>query len=301
MIRPRPVRPFLRSFFRPLIPTFCLVGVTAIVPAADPPLLSGAVSVDGGMTFDERSRDGGGSFDGDWQLAEARLFLRPHEAVRLGLGLGANREAYHPRDLTSDLPDEVRHAWVRVPLVLMVHQHWGMTVQGSFGTGYSDDASASDGQQWQVQGGPLYVHDDDLIIALLVNVSSRIDDTPSVFPFPSLYWHFHPDWRLTVVDEVDNLSHVRWQVREDFDLGLRVDVRLRDAAIGSNQALSDDHVAVALQATWMPRGRGNIEVTPMVGAMVVRRVAVRDDDADEQWSLTTRPAPLLGLNLRASF
>lgn len=291
----------LRSVLRRVVPALCVVGCALPLSAADPPLISGAVTVEGGLTLDERPRDSGGSFDGDWQLAEARLFLRPHAALRVGLGVGASREAYHTSDLEHDLPDDVRHAWVRVPLALMVHQHWGMTIQGSFGTGYGDDASASDGRQWQVQGGPLYVRDDDLIIALLVNVSSRIDDSPSVFPFPSLYWRFHPDWRLTVVDDIDNLSHVRWQVREDLDLGLRVDVRLRDAAITGNQALSDDHVAVALQATWMPGGRGGFEVTPMVGAMVVRRVAVRDDDAHEQWSLTTKPAPLVGLNLRASF
>ena len=152
-----------------------------------------------------------------------------------------------------------------------------------------------------MQGGPLYVRDDDLIIALLVNVSSRIDNSPSIFPFPSLYWRFHPDWRLVVVDDIDNLSHLRWQVREDLDLGLRVDVRLRDATIGNDQALTDDHVAVGLQATWMPSGRGGIEVTPVIGTMVMRRLAVRDDDGNEPWSLITKPAPLIGLNLRASF
>ncbi len=278
---------------------FCLTAHE--VTAADPPLVTSVVTVDGGFTFDERPRDGSGSFNGDWQLAEARLFLRPHEALRLGLGVGASREAYHSDDLAHDLPDDVRHAWVRVPLAVMVHQHWGMTIQGSFGTGYGDGGSASDGRQWQVQGGPLYVRDDDLIIALLVNVSSRIDDSPSIFPFPSLYWRFHPDWRLVVVDDIDNLSHLRWQVREDLDLGLRVDVRLRDAAIGNDQALTDDHVAVGLQATWMPSGRGGIEVTPVIGTMVMRRLAVRDDDGNETWSLITKPAPLIGLNLRASF
>ncbi len=294
-----------RSSWRPgAWPAQCLAGsvlALASLHSADPPLLSSAVVVDGGFTVDERPRAGGGSFDGDWQLAEARVFLRPHEAVRLGLGVGASREAYHRDELEHDLPDDVHHAWVRVPVALMVHQHWGMTVQGSFGTGYGGAASASDGRQWQVQGGPLYVRDGDLIIALLVNVSSRIDDEPSFFAFPSLYWRFHPDWRLTVVDEVDNLSHVRWQVRDDLDLGLRVDVRLRDAAISTSQALSDDHVAIALQATWMPGGRGGIEITPVIGTMVMRRLAVRDDDGNEQWSLITRPAPLVGLNLRASF
>jgi hypothetical protein len=297
----RPMCEVSRSLVHCFSTAFCLVGSIAAMSAADPPLVSSAVSVDGGVTLDERPRDGGGSFDGDWQLAEARLFLRPHVAVRLGIGIAASRTAYHSDDLEHELPDDVREAWVRVPLAMMFHPHWGMTIQGSFGTGTDGTASASDGQQWQVQGGPIYVRDSDLIIALLVNVSSRIDDSPTIFPFPSLYWHFLSDWRLTVVDDVDNLSHLRWQVREDLDLGLRVDVRLREVAIASDQALSDDHIAVALQATWMPSGRGGIEVTPVVGAQVVRRLAVRDNDGHEQWSLITRPAPLVGLNLRASF
>jgi hypothetical protein len=265
--------------------------------AGDPPPVRGIVALDGGYVHDECARDGG-SFDDDWQLAEARVFWRPHVALRLGLGVGASREAYHSDDL--DLPEDVRHAWIRVPVALMVHPHWGFTIQGSFGTGYGDDASASDGRQWQVQGGPLYYGSDDLIVALLVNVSSRIDDKPTIFPFPSLYWCFHPAWRLTVVDDVDNLSTLRWTMRDDVDLGLRVDVRLREAAIGNNLAFSDDHVAVALQATWMPAGRGVFELTPFIGAQVVRRLAVRDD-GDERWSLITRPAPLVGLNLRAGF
>lgn len=278
-----------------------LMTTSGAIRAAEPPLVSSTVSVDGGISLDERPRDGGGSFDGDWQLAEARVFLRPHVALRLGLGIGASRDAYHPDDLDRELPDEVRQAWVRLPVALMFHEHWGVTVQGSFGTGTDGEASASAGRQWQVQGGPLYVRDDDLIVALLVNVSSSIDDDPTFFPFPSLYWRFHPEWRLTVVDDIDNLSHVRWQVREDLDLGLRVDVRLREAAIVGDRVFSDDHVAVALQATWMPRGRGGLEVTPVVGAQVVRRLAVRDDQGHEQWSFITRPAPLVGLNLRAAF
>jgi len=276
-------------------------GVNLGAIAAEPPLVSSAVSLDGGLIFNERPRDGGGSIDSDWQLAEARVFLRPHRAVRLGFGLGASRTAYQATDSEPELPDDVRHAWVRLPVAVMLHEQWGVTVQGSFGSGYGSGAFANDGRQWQVQGGPIYRRDDDLIIAILVNVSSRIDDSPTVFPFPSLYWRFHSDWRLTVVDDIDNLSSVRWQVREDLDLGLRVDVRLRDAAIGNDRAFSDDHVAAAMQITWMSGGRGGMEITPYLGAQLVRRVAVRNRDGEEQWSLITRPAPLGGVNLRASF
>jgi hypothetical protein len=272
-----------------------------IASGAETPSVNATVVLDGGYIPEERPRDGSGSFVYDWQLAEARLFWRPHRAVRLGLGLGASRAAYDGSDLAVDLPDEVRHAWVRIPVAAMFHQNWGISVQGSFGTGHGEDASASDGRQWQVQAGPFYRRDEDLIIALLVNVSSRIDDSPSIFAFPSLYWRFHPDWRMTVVDDIDNLSTIRWAVREEVDLGLRVDVRLRDAALTSDQAFSDDHLAVALQATWMPLGRERLEITPLVGAMLARRLAARDDDGDEQWSMITRPAPLVGLNLRANF
>jgi hypothetical protein len=266
--------------------------------AAEPPLVRSAVALDGGRVHDEQARTGG-SLDSDWQLAEARVFLRPHVALRLGLGVGVGRDAYHSDDL--DLPAEIRHAWVRVPFALMLHPRWGFTVQGSLGTGYARDASASDGRQWQVQGGPLYHGGDDLVIALLVNISSRIDDDPTVFPFPSLYWRFHPAWRLTIVDEVDNLSHLRWAVGEEIDLGLRVDVRLREAALTRDTAFSDDHVAGALQVTWMPLGRDRWEITPFLGAQLVRRLAERDDDGAERWSLLTNPALMIGLHVRAGF
>jgi hypothetical protein len=46
----------------------------------------------------------------DWQLAEARVFLRTHRAVRLGFGLGVSRMAYQAIDIESELPDDVQHA-----------------------------------------------------------------------------------------------------------------------------------------------------------------------------------------------
>ncbi len=280
------------------------MGCPAAAPSAEhPPRLRIVTAVDGGSSFAERPRDGDGSLAGDWSLFEGRVFYRPHPALRLGLGVGASRDGYRSDDLDRDppLPAEVHQAWVRLPVALMLHPHWGLTVQGSLGTGTDGEASARQGRQWQVQGGPLYYRDDDLIIALLVNVSSRIGERPTIFPFPSLFWHFHDAWRLTVVDDIDNLSHLRYAVSEHLDLGVRLDVRFREAALGGDRVLSDDHVAAALQATWMPEGRGRWEITPFVGAQLVRRLAVRDDAGEERWSLITRPAPLAGLNLRAEF
>lgn len=274
---------------------------TAAAVAADPPLLRTHMSVEGGIVRHERARDQDGSLASDWQMAEARLFLRPHPALRLGIGLGLSRDGYDPEGWAEPLPSEVHHAWLRVPVALMVHPHWGMTIQGSVGSGTDGEASTHSGRQWQIQGGPLYRRDDDLIIALLVNVSSRIGEEPTIFPFPSLYWRFHPDWRLTVVDDVDQLSHLRWQVRADLDLGLRMDVRLREAALEGDEVLVDDHVTVALQATWMPFGRDVCEVTPLIGTQLIRRLAIRSDEGEERWSLITRPAPLVGLHVRASF
>jgi hypothetical protein len=152
-----------------------------------------------------------------------------------------------------------------------------------------------------VQAGPVWVRDEDLIVALLVNVASRDGLPPSVFPFPSLYWRFHEDWRLTVVDEVDNLSRLAWRVRDRLDLGLRVDVRLREYSLAAAEVLEDDHVGIALDASWRPFASDALALTPFIGAMVWRRLELRDGDGDVVDRSTGRPSALAGLCLRAEF
>jgi hypothetical protein len=300
---PDPRRMRIDPIVMPAVGVILSLFIGAVDLQAEDSPWSGTATGTTGWVFPSAIRDHAGHIGSDELLAETRLFWRPHRAVRVGLGLAASRDGFD-RDGTDpalDLPDHVQHGWMRVPVAVMFSPHWGISLQGSLGTGTDGEASMQAGRQYQIQAGPLFIRDDNLIVSVLVNVSSRIDEDPSVFPVVSLYWRIAPEWRLTVIDEVDNVSRLTWAMREELDLGLRVDVRLREAALAGDQVLVDDRVSVAFEAAWHPLGRERLDVIPFIGTMLARRLAMRDAQGDERWSIITRPALMLGLDLRASF
>ncbi len=276
--------------------------VMPFIAGEEPALVTSAIVVSTEHAWPTEFRSDQGHLSIDSLLAEGRVFWRPHAAVRIGLGIGASRDDYASDgvDPVADLPDHVQHLWLRMPISVMGSMHWGLSLQGSVGIGTDGHEDGRLERQYQFQGGPVYVRDPDLIICLLLNVSSQIDRSPSVFPFPSIYWRFCEDFRLTVIDEVDNVSRLTWRVRNDIDVGLRLDVRFREAALKGNAALSDDHVALACEGSWRPFCQDWLVVTPFVGAVLARRLTLRVD-GDERWSATTRPAPLIGLSIRTDF
>lgn len=281
---------------------FLFGSVVPFIAGAEPSPVTSAVvaSVDHAWPADFRSDQGHLSVDS--LLAEGRVFWRPHPAIRIGLGIGASRDDYASDgvDPIAQLPDHVQHLWLRLPISVMGSMHWGLSLQGSVGIGTDGHEDGRPERQYQFQGGPVYVRDPDLIICLLLNVSSQIDRSPSIFPFPSVYWHFCDDFRLTVIDEVDNVSRLMWRMRDDIDVGLRLDVRFREAALAGNAVLSDDHVALACEGSWRPFCHDGLVITPFVGAVLARRLTLRVD-GDERWSSTTQPVPWIGLSIRTDF
>ena len=286
-----------------LIATFLFCGsVMPFIVGEEPVLVTSAIVVNADHAWPADFRSDSGHLSVDSMLAEGRVFWRPHPAVRIGLGIGASRDDYDSDgvDPIAELPDHVQHVWLRLPVSVMGSMHWGLSLQGSVGIGTDGHENRRPERQYQFQGGPVYVRDPDLIICLLLNVSSQIDRSPSIFPFPSVYWHFCDDFRLTVIDEVDNVSRLMWRMRDDIDVGLRLDVRFREAALAGNAALSDDHVALACEGSWRPFCQDGLVITPFVGAVLARRLTLRVD-GDERWSATTHPTPWIGLSIRTDF
>ena len=285
------------------------IGVVALWAAsrflggAEPATVTGAVVASADHAWPADFRDDQGRVGTDSLLLEGRGFWRPHPALRIGLGIGASRDGYVSEDMdpSADLPDHVQHLWLRLPLSVMGSKHWGLSLQGSVGTGTDGVASERSGRQYQFQGGPVYVRDADFILCILLNVSSRINDGPSIFLFPSLYWRFHDDWRLTLVDEVDNVSRLTWQMNDRMAVGLRLDVRFREAALNGDAVLADDHAALACEASWRPFHQDALVITPFAGAVLARRLALRRQDGSERWSATTSPTPWAGLSIRSEF
>ena len=234
----------------------------------------------------------------DEQMAEVRLIYRPHIAVRVGAGVGVEQGDY-VGDVTST---GVRAAWVRVPAALMFSQHWGVSSLTSFGSATSDEVPLTHDHRWMVQAGPVWVRDDSLIIGIFVNVATRIGKRATVFPFPAVEWQIAPAWHLTIVDELDSISRLTWQVEPQYALGVRVDVRLREYRISDDQqrALTDDQAALAIETTWCPASDNRLRLTLFTGAALVRRLSYLQD-GDTVLSETAGPAFQAGLMARCEF
>lgn len=234
----------------------------------------------------------------DEQMAEVRLIYRPHIAVRVGAGVAVEHGNYVDDD--SNLG--VRATWVRVPAALMFSQHWGVSTLTSFGSATAEDVPVTHDHRWMIQAGPVWVRDKSLIIGLFANYATRIGQRASVFPFPAVEWQIAPAWHLTIVDELDSISRLTWQVEPRFALGVRVDVRLREYRISDDQqrALTDDQAALAFETTWCPASDNRLRLTLFTGAALVRRLTYLQD-GDTVLSETAGPAFQAGLMARSEF
>lgn len=205
------------------------------------------------------------------QMGELRAFYRPYEGLRVGLGVGAERGDYDDDD--GDRL-RVRALWVRLPAAVMFSPHWGLTSLTSYGGAAADGADVLHDRRWAVQAGPLWVRDDKLLIGLLVNCTTRVGQRPGVFPFPTVEWQITPDWHLTIVDEMDSISRLTWRAAQDYALGLRVDVRLREYSLADDHesVMTDDQLALGLEGTWLPCGDDKLRLTAFAGAEVLRNL-----------------------------
>lgn len=277
-----------------------MLSLAAAVPAEDPPPWSGTVQA--GYVHAATGRvDGGGGLAVDETLAEARTYWQPRLGIRVGLGIGGG---FHDYDGS---PEDVRGeaAWLRLPATVMFSEHLGLTSLSSLGTATDGKADAEDGRQWQVEAGLLLVRDKDLLVALSAVVNSRIGMRPSIIPLVSLYWRIDDSWRLTVVDEVDNVSRLTYAWDPAWAASLAVDVRFFEFALdhrdGGAAVLADDRALVGIEGDWRPFRDDRLLVRPFAGAVVVRRITLRDADGGELSVRRVAPAPAFGLSLRGDF
>ena len=232
------------------------------------------------------------------QMGEVRFIYRPHIAVRVGIGLGVEHGDY----VDDDTHTNVRAAWLRVPAAMMFSQHWGVSTLTSFGSATANDVPVTDDHRWTMQAGPVWVRDKSLIIGFFVNYATRIGRRASIFPFPSVEWDISSAWHLTVVDELDGISRLTWQVEPRFAIGVRADVRLREYRLADDQerSLDDDQATLALETTWCPHGDNKLRLTLFTGASLLRQLTYRTD-GEVVTSETAGPAFQAGLQAHSEF
>ena len=231
------------------------------------------------------------------QMGEVRFIYRPHLGVRVGIGLGVEHGNY----LNDDSHLGVRAGWLRVPAALMMSQHWGLSTLTSFGSATANDVPVTHDHRWMIQAGPVWVRDQFHLIGVFVNYATRLGKAPRIFLFPSVEWLIAPALNLTVVDELDGISRLTWQVVPQYAIGLRADVRLREYRLAENNegALNDDQVAFGIETTWCPTGE-RMRLTMFAGASLMRRLTYLVD-GDTVLSKTAGPAFQGGFQVHSEF
>ena len=286
----------MSTCIRPLV---ILIAAT-LAGAADPPLWSGTLQA-GYVHAGPGRLDDGDDLRVDESLGEARAYWQPRLGIRVGLGIGGGVHDY------TGGAEEVRGeaVWLRLPATVMFSEHLGFTSLSSLGSATDGTASTREGRVWQVQAGLLLVRDEDLLVAFSAVVNSRIGTGPSAMPLISLAWRIDDRWHLTVVDEIDNVSRLTrtWDPR--WSASLAVDVRFFEFALagrdGGPAVLADDRAIVGIEGGWRPLGDDRLIVRPFAGAVVLRRIILRDGDGNDLATDWVAPAPAVGLSLRGDF
>jgi hypothetical protein len=276
------------------------MAAAALLPAEDPPLWSGKLELGGLATADGASHPDDGRVAVDEAMAEARIYWQPMLGIRIGVGAGAESHDYQggPRSATGDGRS------VRLPAPIMFSEHLGFTSLSSLGESTSAGEPARSGHQWQVEAGLLYVRDADLYIALTAVVTSRFGKKPSIFPLPSLSWTISPDWSLTVVDEVDDISRLTRTISAHWACSLMVDARFFEYALpgdgGQPAVLADERAIIGIEAAWRPWGNDSLSLRPYLGDAVYRLITLRNSDGRSLSTTRVSPSVSAGVTLAAA-
>lgn len=277
------------------------IATASVLPAEDPPLWSGKLELGGLASADGASHPDDGRVGVDESLLEARLYWQPLLGIRLGLGAAADGHDYTGGPLNASADG----IFLRLPATVMFNEHLGFTSLSSVGQSTADGAPARSGHQWQVEAGLLYVRDEDLYIALTAVVTSRFGMKPSIFPLPSLAWKISPEWSLTVVDEVDDMSRLTRTITEHWACSLLVDARFFEYALpgggGQPAVLADERAIIGIEGAWRPWGDDRLSLRPYLGDAVYRRITLRDANGQTISNTRVAPAVSAGMTLYAEF
>ena len=126
-------------------------------------------------------------------------------------------------------------------------------------------------------------------MALSAVVNSRLGLPPAIFPLMSLAWRIDDAWKLTVIDDIDNVSRLTRRIDPAWAASLLLDVRLFEFALahdaGGPEVFVDDRAIFGIECDWRPLGADRLgerwlAVRPFIG-VVVRHIAQRTADGEE--------------------
>lgn len=217
-----------------------------------------------------------------------------------GLGFGAALTRF---DDDLGLDRSVLLAWGRAGGSVFLLPFLALTGQVAGGWLGEAGADAGEALQWQATFGPQVFTAADRSIFLGVLVRDRVARSPQILPLITVDWRFDDAWRLQILDQVDELSRLRWRYAEHHELGLRVEVNLRSWALDEPGLEGVDHtvISAALEWGWLPDADGDDIVRIHTGPVLAQTLAFIDAQGDTVTETDVDPALLVGISARFAF
>lgn len=202
---------------------------------------------------------------------------------------------------------EIARTGVVAQVIRELDDHWSVVASATLGAAFEPDAELDDSLTVKGYVGGAWKRDDELTLGLNVTVSSRLEDSVRILPFPVVDWRFCDKWRLVsdIGDVVEGPSmSLRRTFSEQFDLGATVfgilnDARLNDTGAAPNGVLRETRVAAGLEALWKPHRA--VHISALAGFTVWGDFEVDDERGDAIDTTDLESAPVLGLSAKLYF
>ncbi|MDZ4771727.1 MAG: DUF6268 family outer membrane beta-barrel protein [Planctomycetota bacterium] len=202
---------------------------------------------------------------------------------------------------------EIWKSGVALQLLYDIDEQWGLVTSATFASGAETDADFEDSLAVKGYVGFTWKRDDRLTLGLDMSVSSQIEDSVRILPFPVIDWRFDDDWRFVtdIGDVVEGPSAaLRRTCSENFELGLIAfstlnDARLNDTGAAPNGVLRETRLGVGLEGVWKPHRA--VQISALAGFDVWGEFEVADSNGDEIDTTDLEPAPVFGISARLYF
>ncbi len=209
--------------------------------------------------------------------------------------------------LGSDSPwSEIWKVGAGVQVIRKLDEHWNLGGSVTATSTTEPDADFDDGLDYRLRVGASWRRDEDLTLGLDVTVSTHLEDSTLVLPFPVVEWRFADDWRLAsdIGDVIDGPSiGVHRALSKEFELGLVAVGVYNDARLADGPApdgvLRETRIAAGVQGAWKPRL--GVTVSALAGYDVWGELQVDDADGSEIETTDLDPAPWFGLSVQLAF
>jgi hypothetical protein len=231
---------------------------------------------------------------------EYRTWRQVTDPMWIGFGVGATLLRYESDANATRTPIV---AWGRVGGSYFIRE-W-LACSGQVALGWSGELGADSDEAVQVFAtlGPEIYTASDRSIFLGVMLRTRAEQAPRIIPLITVDWRFNAQWRVQILDQIDQISRLRYRWHPQWETNLRLDLALHSFALDDDQAaaLADEHSTLAVEFGWHPAEDSRNVIRAYVGSTLQRQMTYRDQSGNLLLEQDFDPSICLGMSARLYF